>query len=124
MCATGQRLERHIALLRSNFALVGDSGEGEGEGEGEEVEEGEGEEGEGDGKLIKESDDTYSIWASGRVNCEGFLAQIKVYALLYASSVSCIVIVLHVLFFVPFSYIGVRIFSQCCSHLFGLRVTQ
>jgi hypothetical protein len=27
--------------------------------------------------LIKESDDTYSIWASGRVNCDGFLAQIK-----------------------------------------------
>ena len=67
------RLDRHMAVLRRNFALVGQVQEGEG-GEEEEDEE----EGEGDGKLIKESDDTYSIWASGRINCEGFLAQIKV----------------------------------------------
>ena len=71
------RLDGHISLLRSNFALVGDTGE---EGEDGEREEGEeGDEGEGDGKLIKESDDTYSVWASGRVNCDGFLAQIKVW---------------------------------------------
>lgn len=63
-----------MAVLRSNFAFVGDSGEA-GEEEGEE--EGERDE-EGDGKLIKESDDTYTVWASGRVNCESFLAQIKV----------------------------------------------
>ena len=62
-------------MLRSNFAFVGDSGEA-GEEE-EEEEEGERDE-EGDGKLIKESDDTYTIWASGRINCESFLAQIKV----------------------------------------------
>lgn len=53
---------------------MGDSGESKEEGEGG-VEEGDME---GDGKLIKESDSTYSIWASGRVHCEGFLAQIKV----------------------------------------------
>ena len=72
-------MDRHIGVLRSNFALVGsvkddDEEEEEEGGEGEEDER----EGEGDGKLIKESDDTYSVWASGRINCEGFLAQIKV----------------------------------------------
>ena len=73
------RLDRHIALLRSNFALVGEmkeEEEGEGEGEGEDDEEEK--EGEGDGKLIKESDDVYTVWASGRINCDNFLAQIKV----------------------------------------------
>ena len=66
-----------MAVLRNNFALVGEVKEGE--GEREEGEEGEWvSEGEGDGKLIKESDSVYSVWASGRVNCEGFLAQIKV----------------------------------------------
>ena len=71
------RLDRHMAVLRNNFALVGEVKEGE--GEREEGEEGEWvSEGEGDGKLIKESDSVYSVWASGRVNCEGFLAQIKV----------------------------------------------
>ena len=71
-----------MGALRSNFALVGEAREegedGEGEGEGEEEEEEE-REGEGNGKLIKESDDTFTVWASGRVNCEGFLAQMKVY---------------------------------------------
>lgn len=52
---------------------MGDSGEAKEEGQGGE----EGGDTEGDGKLIKESDSTYSIWASGRVHCEGFLAQIK-----------------------------------------------
>ena len=52
------------------------------EEEGEEGEEEEEEkEGEGDGKLIKESDDVFSVWASGRINCENFLAQIKVFAI-------------------------------------------
>ena len=77
------RLDRHMGALRSNFALVGEAreegeeGEGEGEGEGEEGEEER--EGEGNGRLIKESDDTFTVWASGRVNCEGFLAQMKVH---------------------------------------------
>ena len=76
------RLDRHMGALRSNFALVGEAREEgeEGEGEGEGEEEGEEErEGEGNGKLIKESDDTFTVWASGRVNCEGFLAQMKVH---------------------------------------------
>ena len=60
-------------MLRGNFALVGEVKEEEGEGEEEEEIEGE-----GDGKLIKESDDVYTVWASGRINCENFLAQIKV----------------------------------------------
>ena len=60
-------------MLRSNFALVGEVQEEEGEGEEEE------EEGEGDGKLIKESDDVYTVWASGRINCDNFLAQLKVH---------------------------------------------
>ena len=52
------------------------------EEEGEEGEEEEEEkEGEGDGKLIKESDNVFSVWASGRINCENFLAQIKVLAI-------------------------------------------
>ena len=59
-------------MLRGNFALVGEVKEEEGEGEEEE-------EIEGDGKLIKESDDVYTVWASGRINCENFLAQIKVH---------------------------------------------
>ena len=58
-------------MLRSNFALVGEVQE--------EEEEEEEEEGEGDGKLIKESDDVYTVWASGRINCDNFLAQLKVY---------------------------------------------
>ncbi|CAI8047981.1 Coiled-coil domain-containing protein 47 [Geodia barretti] len=64
-------LDRHAGVLRSNFALVGEVQEEEGEGEEEE------EEGEGDGKLIKESDDVYTVWASGRINCDNFLAQLK-----------------------------------------------
>ena len=63
-------------MLRSNFALVGEVQEEEGEGEEEEEEE---KEGEGDGKLIKESDDVYTVWASGRINCDNFLALLKVY---------------------------------------------
>ena len=64
-------------MLRSNFALVGEVQEEEGEGEEEE------EEGEGDGKLIKESDDVYTVWASGRINCDNFLAQLKVYTYIH-----------------------------------------
>lgn len=75
------RLDRHIGILRSNFALVGEVKEEEEGEEGEEEEEEE-KEGEGDGKLIKESDDVFSVWASGRINCENFLAQIKVYTYL------------------------------------------
>ena len=82
-CFHCNRLNRHLELLRSNFSLVGDNGEGGGEREGEEGEEDEGDvEVEGDGKLIRESDSTFSIWASGRVHCDGFLAQIKVAMLL------------------------------------------
>ena len=69
-----------MSVLRANFALVGEMKEDEDEDIDDEEDEGEGRErGEGDGKLIKESDDTYTVWASGRVHCEGFQAQIRVY---------------------------------------------
>lgn len=55
-------LETNMEALTSNFALVGDTGEGEEPTEGE---------------LLKESDNVYLLWASGRVNCTGLLVQLQ-----------------------------------------------
>ena len=56
----------HIAfhgLLLSTISLPGDTGEGEEPTEGQ---------------LIRESDNTFMIWASGRQNCLGMAVQLDV----------------------------------------------
>ena len=50
-------------LLTPPFSLAGDTGEGEEPTEGQ---------------LIKESDNTFMIWASGRQNCLGMAVQLDV----------------------------------------------
>ncbi|XP_037089324.1 coiled-coil domain-containing protein 47-like [Pollicipes pollicipes] len=54
-------LAAHKPLLESNFSLVGDDGKAE----------------PGGGALLKESENTYTLWCSGRVCCEGMLVQLK-----------------------------------------------
>lgn len=55
-------LSAHKNLLESNFSLVGDDGKAEVGGAGQ---------------LLKESENMYSLWCSGRVCCEGMLVQLK-----------------------------------------------
>ncbi|XP_043222884.1 PAT complex subunit CCDC47-like isoform X4 [Amphibalanus amphitrite] len=55
-------LSAHKNLLESNFSMVGDDGKAEpGSGAG----------------LLKESENMYTLWCSGRVCCEGMLVQLK-----------------------------------------------
>ena len=57
------RLESHLELLRDNFAIVGDNGEGDSPTEEE---------------LIKQSDNSYVLWLSGRQGCNSMIIQMKV----------------------------------------------
>jgi len=54
-------LNAHKPLLEANFSLVGDDGKAE----------------PGGGALLKESENMYTLWCSGRVCCEGMLVQLK-----------------------------------------------
>lgn len=51
----------HKSLLEENFSLVGDDGKMENES----------------GGLMKESDNIYTLWCSGRTCCEGMLVELK-----------------------------------------------
>lgn len=51
----------HKALLEENFTLVGDDGKLESESSG----------------LMKESENLYTLWCSGRTCCEGMLVELK-----------------------------------------------
>lgn len=54
-------LSTHRSLLEDNFVLVGDDGKLENESHG----------------LIKESENHYTLWCSGRTCCEGMLVELK-----------------------------------------------
>ena len=58
------RLEAHLELLKANFTIVGDNGEGDSATEEE---------------LIKQSDNSYVLWSSGRQGCNSMIIQMKVY---------------------------------------------
>ena len=58
------RLDSHLELLKDNFTIVGDNGEGESPTEQE---------------LIKQSDNGYALWLSGRQGCNSMIIQMKVY---------------------------------------------
>lgn len=51
----------HKSLLEENFSLVGDDGKIELENPG----------------LMKESENIYTLWCSGRTCCEGMLVELK-----------------------------------------------
>lgn len=51
----------HKTLLEENFTLVGDDGKMEIENPG----------------LVKESENLYMLWCSGRTCCEGMLVELK-----------------------------------------------
>lgn len=51
----------HKTLLEDNFTLVGDDGKIEIENKG----------------LLKESENLYTLWCSGRTCCEGMLVELK-----------------------------------------------
>ncbi|UYV60228.1 CCDC47 [Cordylochernes scorpioides] len=55
-------LQAHRPLLESNFALVGDDGRKDLEGSG---------------GLVKESENVYTLWCSGRLCVEGMLVELK-----------------------------------------------
>lgn len=55
-------LKAHMDILQSNFAMVGDTGEGDEPTEGE---------------LVKVSDDSYTLWCSGRQSCSALLIHIQ-----------------------------------------------
>ena len=54
----------HKELLEANFAIVGDDGQSK-------------ELNAGTGQFIKESENIYTLWCSGRVCCEGMLVELK-----------------------------------------------
>ncbi|KAI5753542.1 hypothetical protein M8J77_001152 [Diaphorina citri] len=54
-------INTHRALLEDNFSLVGDDGK-------QEIE---------NSSLIKESENTFTLWCSGRSCCEGMLVELK-----------------------------------------------
>ncbi|XP_065896739.1 PAT complex subunit CCDC47-like [Dysidea avara] len=55
-------LEAHLELLKANFTIVGDNGEGDSATEEE---------------LIKQSDNSYVLWSSGRQGCNSMIIQMK-----------------------------------------------
>lgn len=54
-------INTHRSLLEDNFSLVGDDGK-------QEIE---------NSSLIKEAENTYTLWCSGRTCCEGMLVELK-----------------------------------------------
>lgn len=57
----------HKSLLEENFSLVGDDGKMEIENHG----------------LMKESENLYTLWCSGRTCCEGMLVELKLLKVLF-----------------------------------------
>ena len=57
------RLDSHLELLKANFIIVGDNGEGDSPTEEE---------------LVKQSDNNYVLWLSGRQGCNSMVIQMKV----------------------------------------------
>ena len=57
------RLDSHLELLKANFTLVGDNGEGDSPT---------------DEELVKQSDNSYVLWSSGRQGCNSMIIQMKV----------------------------------------------
>lgn len=57
------RLDSHLELLKANFIIVGDNGEGDSPT---------------DEELVKQSDNNYVLWASGRQGCNSMIIQMKV----------------------------------------------
>ncbi|CAD5117264.1 DgyrCDS6056 [Dimorphilus gyrociliatus] len=58
-------LNAHKKLLSDNFAIVGDDGQGTDITEP------------GSNELLKESENVYSLWCTGRVGCEGMLVTLR-----------------------------------------------
>lgn len=56
-------LESHLELLKANFTIVGDNGEGDTPTKEE---------------LVKQSDNSYVLWSSGRQGCNSMIIQMKV----------------------------------------------
>lgn len=58
-------LNAHKKLLSDNFAVVGDDGQSKDIAET------------GTGEFLKESENVYSLWCSGRKGCEGMLITLR-----------------------------------------------
>lgn len=73
------RLDSHLELLKANFTIVGDNGEGESPTQEE---------------LIKQSDNSYVLWLSGRQGCNSMIIQMKVDHNQVSSVIKCYILIL------------------------------